>query len=627
MTDVSGGRARVRMDRKRRYRALSILVLALASGAGAARLEASIDVTLAASPRSPEPVGTMIRWTAEVSSMASDNLWYRFRVREHGGAFRMIRDYGPVSTLDWTSIDQGVYEIEVSVRDRDGLETATTVTPFLLQSRVEGSQAVVSPTSHPLVFLYSAPPCETGRARVRFESAGGLVQHTPYKSCAPGRSLNFYLAGLAPNASYSASLAVDREGDTLAASAATFSTSDVPYVLAAPTVLQAPAVPGPERILLLTPLFLPPLATDLNGTLLWVGPPGLSYLTHPEPGGTFFGLANSRTDPAQDVVRRFDVVGMTVQETNAARVNEQLAAMGRRAISGFHHEARSLRDGKTVVLGAVEQILTDVQGPGPVDVIGDMILVLDADLQVVWAWDTFDHLDPSRRAVLGETCPEVVGCPVFYLAARANDWTHGNSVSETPDGALLFSIRHLDWLVKIDYRGGAGNGDVIWRLGKDGDFTYDSADPYPWFSHQHDASYEPGSRSTITVLDNGNTRVGGDPLGTSRGQAIELDEENRIARLVLNADLGVYAPALGSAQRLRGGDYLFNAGFVFDLEGALDGAAYSIQADPAGSVVSSIKLLSPVYRSFRVDDLYGPEEAPARPRARVVDFRGETAPN
>jgi hypothetical protein len=51
-----------------------------------------------------------------------------------------------------------------------------------------------------------------------------------------------------------------------------------------------------------------------------------------------------------------------------------------------------LPDGKILALASTEQILTDVQQPGPVGVIGDTILVLDRDLQVLWAWDAFDHL-------------------------------------------------------------------------------------------------------------------------------------------------------------------------------------------------------------------------------------------
>jgi hypothetical protein len=161
---------------------------------------------------------------------------------------------------------------------------------------------------------------------------------------------------------------------------------------------------------------------------------------------------------------------------------------------------------------------------------------------------------------------------------------------------------------------------VIWRLGKDGDFAYDSTDPYPWFSHQHDAGYVDGSLTTITLFDNGNTRVSEDSHGVSRGQAIRLDEEHRIAHLVLNADLGVFSSALGSAQKLEDGTYQFDAGFVSAPGGAFNSEGLSIQVDAAGNVLSSVKYLAPVYRSFRLDNLYGPAETAAQ-RTRRVDFR------
>jgi hypothetical protein len=129
-------------------------------------------------------------------------------------------------------------------------------------------------------------------------------------------------------------------------------------------------------------------------------------------------------------------------------VNEQLLALGKRPITSFHHEVRTLPDGKIAALAAVEQLLTDVQGPGTEDVLGDMIIVFDQALNVIWTWDTFDNLDVHRAAVLGETCPGS-GCPPYHLAETANDWTHGNSIQETPDGNLLYSSRHQDWLIKI----------------------------------------------------------------------------------------------------------------------------------------------------------------------------------
>ena len=588
---------------------------------GSARLDAAMGVRVVADPPGPAPVGTMITWSPELSGSFSSDLWYRFRVRAVGGQFRMVRDYGPVNSLRWTSIDEGPWEIELSVLDRASGEVATTSEAIGLTSRVLDGQPVISPTTHPLVYLYSGPPCGPGNARVRFEADGAAPQYTPYKPCVEGRSVNFYLAGLSISTSYTATMEVDRgRGGDPAAPTAGLTTDEISWDQPLPEPVLSTPTPGPEGVLLQSPIYEAPIATDLDGTLIWYGPPDLSILTNPGFGGTFWGISTSGTDPARDSVRQFDLVGMTLRETNAARVNEELAVLGLHPISGFHHEARPLADGKVVVLGAVERILTDVQGPGPVDVLGDMILVLDQDMQVVWAWDAFDHLDTSRRAVLGETCLAVVGCSAHYLMPDANDWTHGNSVAETADGALLYSARHQDWVIKIDYGGGEGSGDVIWRLGKDGDFQFQSDDPYPWFSHQHDVHPAAGAGSTIVLFDNGNTRVRQNPQETSRGQAIDLDETNRIATLRLNADLGVFSGALGSAQLLEEGEYHFNAGLVFGPTATAMGEAFSVQVDPAGHLVASLQLSGAVYRSFRLKDLYGPDP-PKRGRRPIVVSR------
>jgi len=300
------------------------------------------------------------------------------------------------------------------------------------------------------------------------------------------------------------------------------------------------------------------------------------------------------------VLREFDLTGMTVRETNAGRVNEQLAALGRRPISSFHHEARRLPDGKVLVLAGVEQIVTDLQGPGPVDVVGDMIVVMDEDLQVVWAWDSFDHLDVSRKGTLDDICAPGV-CPPLRLARTANDWIHGNSVAQTPDGHLLLSSRSQDWVIKIDYSNGEGGGDIIWRLGKDGDFRIDSTDNSPWFSHQHDPEFDMGDNTTLTLLDNGNTRRDRDPSARTRGQVIRLDERNRVATLVVNADLGQYSFALGSAQTLPNGNYHFNSGYQPDT------SSLAVEVDRSGKRVFALQTRGPTYRSFRMRDLYTPD--------------------
>src|ERR1017187_2570426 len=476
-------------------------LFSLAMIASTASVASAMSVTLTPSTPDPVPVGTVVTWSATVSDASAGTLWYRFRSREFGSGYHLIRDYGPLSTLDWTvSRHEGTYDVEVTVINRDTGESAASGVTYQISPQVTDTPAV-NPTSNPLVFLYSAPPCDDGnRMRVLFQAPGGLIQSTPFKPCTSGLTMNFYIAGLLANTSYTASYVTDTGTQFITGPIMPFATSDAqpPAGLFTQTTVSGSAAAG----VLLASTFVAPAATDLNGNLVWYATNGISYITSSDPGGYFWGLyEDSNHDQSNQVIRKFDLTGMTLLETNAARVNEQLTAMGKRQIGAFHHEIKTLPDGRIAALATVEQILSDVQGPGPVDILGDMIVVFDPDLNVVWTWDTFDHLDVTRPAVLGEKCANNQGtCPPYYLAANANDWTHGNAIQQTPDGNLLYSSRHQDWLIKIQYNNGEGDGSILWRLGKDGDFQYDSTDPYPWFSHQHDGNFLFSDPSTLLVF-------------------------------------------------------------------------------------------------------------------------------
>lgn len=438
--------------------------------------------------------------------------------------------------------------------------------------------------------------------RVQFQSPDGLLQTTPSKACDPALSTNIYLAGMRVSTQSSVKHIIGSGSQFTGGPLITLATSDASITASTYTVLQAPPAPVTAGLLLQS-RFGFPVATDLAGNIVWYYAGDISFLGRPEAGGLFLGfLEDARLDTAHQVLREFDLAGTTIRETNAARINEQLAAIGKRPITAFHHEARGMPDGRVLALAATEQILTDVQGPGPVDVIGDMILVLDRDFQLLWAWDAFEHLDPYRTAILGETCTSSSsgGCPPVRLAAQANDWVHGNSLQLTPDGNILYSARHQDWVIKIDYRNGEGSGDVIWRLGMDGDFQILSADPSPWFSHQHDANIQPDDPRLLSLFDNGNTRQFTDRTAHSRGQVLQLDEQNRTVRVILSADLGMYSAALGSAQKLDNGNYHFNAGVI----AGPPSTSQSMEVDLLGNIVYDIQAAEPLYRSFRVRDLY-----------------------
>ena len=237
----------------------------------------------------------------------------------------------------------------------------------------------------------------------------------------------------------------------------------------------------------------------------------------------------------------------------------------------------------------------------PTNYVGEMVLVLDPDFQVKWAWDAFDHLDVNRGPVLGEVM--LPGSPeptAVVPLLPAVDWLHVNAVALSPaDGNLILSVRHQDWVIKIDYRNGAGDGHVVWRLGQGGDFTLNSADPNAWFSHQHNAHYI--DDHTLILFDNGNTRRASDPTANSRGQVWTLDETTMTATPVLNADLGNYSFRLGSAQRLSNGNYSFMSGSQGPVPNDI---AQTIEVRPDGTPSYVLQFATPEYRSFRMRTLY-----------------------
>jgi len=580
----------------------------LTLGAGVA--QAALSVTLDPLPPPDQPVGTVIRWTATATGHDDDPVLFRFDAAPLGRPFRLLKDYYLLSFADWTPLEEGVYLFKVTARNWRTGETAEAVAGYRARRRATGTVPVVSSTANPLVALYSAPPCPSGRLRVHFRAAGSpFGQSTPFQSCKPGVSLNLYVAGMRPETSYSLQHELTTPFGTSWGPVLTFLTGSLPEDVPQGALLDAPDrhTSLADSVLLHSRAFNVavggvdyPVATDLLGRVVWFHRPTIpsiprwTVVTRPVPGGTFLMTAPF------NLLREFDVAGNTVRETSVFAIREQLRSQVDDPIGMFHHEAIRLPNGHTLAVASVERIVTGVQDPGPVDVLGDIVLDLDEDWRVVWYWNSFDFLDVGRKAVLDEKCAGPLGgCTLLFLAETANDWTHTNSIQYLPgDGSLLLSMRNQDWVIKIDYGNGKGTGRILWRMGRDGDFTIDSDDPDPWFTHQHDPSYDGQS---LLVYDNGNTRGAVDPAANSRGQVLRVDEALRHVTLDLNLDLGHYSEAEGSAQRLSNGNYHFLSGLL-----APGPHSQSIEVLPGGERSYVLGLPTITYRSFRMKSLYEP---------------------
>lgn len=604
---------------------------------------------------SGQPSGTTVTWTATPADSAARE--YRFSVAHNGGAPAIVRDFAEGATVTWTPLDEGTYQITVEARARgdSGAPDETVRVAYTVASRIIAGQPVVSATAHPLVALYSIPPCGTGVVRVSFAAganpAGG--QQTPAVACSPVASTNLYLVGLRPSTTYAIQYTVTDGTTTSVGPVARWTSGALPADVTFPAI-GAPVAPTADSDTAAGIVYQAPLAlgadttqaqlyaTDLAGNVLWYLPYDSNIsvgAARPIPGGDTLAIVDG---PGEHLIRILDPVGNPMRETSLTRLNEQLAALpqptGRtlEPLRALHHEINLLPNGHIAVLGFTERLFpAGTQGSTtglPVDLVGDEIVILDPNLHVDWAWNAFDHLDIGRRALLEEDCvPPGCAAPLRYAAqagGTAQDWLHSNAVSYSPtDGNLLLSIRHQDWILKLDYRDGQGNGDVLWRLGHDGDFTLTNApadEPFPWFSHQHGIELTPDGR--LLTLDNGNTRCDGQGADChSRGQVYQLDEANRRATRIVDADLGDYSAALGWAQLLPNGNLSFVSGFQQDQAPAF---GQTEEFDPSGVALLSVVESRPaqLYRAYRLTTMYDGCCAPLVAYGMPVPNNGAATP-
>jgi arylsulfate sulfotransferase len=602
------------------------VVVALALLGSSLRADVSVQLT---SSTSSVSVGSAVSFSAQAMDSADSNasFTYQFSVAPSGTAnFSVIKDFYPLNTLVWSPTErEGSYDVRVIANSSAG-GSGSQVRTVTATSLVSGTMPVVTSTNSPLAALYSAPPCSAPQqVRVRFRAEADTPwQGTPLKAC-DGLSLNFYIAGMRADTHYVLQQDLYRGPFNSPGPKITFTTGTIPanvnipnhFVIAGQQTPSSISYPFVWRSVPSTGAF----ALDSQQNVVWYAPninaADVLYFTRPIPGGTFTAIMGEPTAVCPQTgrycqdgmfLREFDLAGNLLRETNTNVIDQQVnalaAARGKQPVNlkYFNHEGSRLPNGYTASLLENEQVAD--QGNGAEDVLGDVVVILDRNFQVVWYWNSFEHLDIQRKGLLNETCqPEQGGCPIitnrqpngqYYRVA--NDWTHCNAVTYDPkDRNLVVSSRHQAWVWKLAYRDGSGDGHIVWTLGHGGSFQLAggfSGDA--WFSYQHDAAFQ--SNGLLTLFDNGNYRIA-QQGGNSRGQAWQLDETNLIAAPVLNLDLGVVSYALGSAQLLSNGNYSFGAGF-------LNGTDQIIECSPATDEVSRSQVNATSYRDYRLHNLY-----------------------
>jgi arylsulfate sulfotransferase len=478
----------------------------------------------------------------------------------------------------------------------------------------------VAKTQNPLVAQYtitSALGCP-GQVMVEFGPDTSYGRNTAWVPApASSQTTTILVAGMRPSTTYhmraQAQAQCGGSTNVLTSGDSTFTTGALP-TLAFPALSVSRPGPSPStpensgiELVDVTAPGTPALFIDRDANPIWyydVGPGNFPYTYKLLPNGHM--IMNITMADFDSVLREVDLAGNTIREMYITALGQKMQAAGFDFVpASYHHDLLPLENGHLLVLTNFAKNFTDLPGyPGTTAAVGDGIVDLDQNWNPVWAWNGFDHLDINRH--LG------------YLP----DWTHSNAlVYSAADGNLLLSMRHQSWVLKIDYNNGAGSGNILWKLGYQGDFTLAQGDdPSLWFSFQHFPSIisQTGSQTSLAIWDNGDSR----PLDTSgticgvapayipcysRATVFQIDESTMIVDLLWENLPGDFSFWGGSINQLANGNIEYDVNAPTPPpDPDLASEIQEVTQTSTPQIVWKLDLPFPsnAYRAYRVPSLY-----------------------
>ncbi len=433
-------------------------------------------------------------------------------------------------------------------------------------------QTGVSATANPLVAQYSVTT--TGGAAMVSVEFGPTTsygfQTSSQTTPLGGGTANFLVAGMKQNTQYHMRAVMTSPAGQVFDQDHTFQTGGIPPALIPRYQVTIPAGQQPTPgIQLVSFTSGESFALDTAGNIIWFydyqasGGPWLVKLL---PNGNMLMILNLPGPPPTSGIREVTLAGAIVREVNLPQLAVKLQSAGYNLqLVSIDHDVLLLPDNHLLFIVAHTRVFTDLPGyPGQTTVTGNAVIDVDQNGNPVWVWDAFDHLDVNRH-------------PMNFP-----DWTHANALFYIPaDGSILLSLRHQHWVLKIDYRNGTGSGDVVWKLGHEGDFTLlDSDSPADWFYAQHDANIVSSNLTgdfQLPLFDNGDNRVlddsgdicgmNGQPACYSTAAIFDVNENNWTAQREWSYQLP-YSLWGGSVEELANANMFVDETSPADLGGA-----------------------------------------------------------
>jgi arylsulfate sulfotransferase len=465
--------------------------------------------------------GQTFQFTANVTG-AGQLQWFVNDTAGGGGSTGTITSSGEYHAPGAVSVSENV--VVTAALAGSGQKNFATAVVSIIQP---GQISCPDTTHNPLVALYSIYLPSPGKVSVQFGKTTfyGLNTWQVATPTANGGGVQIWVAGMLGETQY------HMRAEVVLDDGATYTDPDVVCKTGIPPATSPVEVTSsgvPQQGIEMFNTILPSgdsqaFATDLNGDVIWTYAyqhSSTDYIqgVHLLPDGNLLmvisylsSMTSAQNSSLINEIREVDLGGNTVRSLTMDALNQKLKSGNFRDGAGnlyrlgsFHHDIGVLPNGHLVLLGTYARQFNDPKSPtGTTTVIGDALIDVDSNYTPDWVWNTFDHLDLNRR-------------PMNYP-----DWTHSNGILySSDDHNLLLSMRHQNWIIKINFLDGAGSGAVMWRLGEGGDFKLQGAtDPTDWFYAQHGMNYfSPNTTGTfrIGLMDNGNDRI--TPTGQARCQ-------------------------------------------------------------------------------------------------------------
>jgi arylsulfate sulfotransferase len=508
-------------------------------------------------------------------------------------------------------------QVQVGVRDQPA---QSAVVVFNTKQANPGS---VAPTQNPLVAAYNIAIPMGSSVYVKFgtDTTYGLSTST-IPAPASGGTATVLVAGMRASTTYHMQAAIQlADGSLVTDSDHTFTTGAIPAGMLPniSTQLTGAGTPssGVELLSLIqgaTQNLLSAAVTDLEGNVIWYYPLPVGAYVDPIkllPNGHMLLLTGGTLND----VREIDLAGNIIHQTTPSEITANwptIPSLQNADWEGLNHDVLLLPSGHLILLASIGETINDVAGiPAGTSVAGNALIDWDPQIGTVWTWSTFDHLELTRAP--------------FGIS----DWTHGNALVYSPDdGNLLFSMRNQNWIVKINYQNGAGDGSILWRFGPGGDFTLPNGQaPIEWNYGQHYPSIQSPNSSGIFSLmffNNGNNRLvdsANDVCGSpgfvacySSVPIFQLNEYTKTATVLWEDKLSpAYSTCCGDALVLPSGNVEYDVAFDVNTPNV----SYIEEVTQAESpespeLIWRMNVQGQVaYRGFRIPSLYPGQVWPA----------------